>query len=350
MRNYLFILVLFCCAITVNAQVGGRDTYAFLKLTNSARAAALGGKNISLPGDVNLVYQNPALLSPSMDGHIALDYVNYFMDINYGYTSVTKHVKGIGTFGGGLQHINYGKFIKADETGTITGQFLANEFAIQLQYAMQLDSNFSVGVNFKPIISHLSEYQSYGFATDYGLLYNNQEKQFTAALVIRDVGLQLWSYTENNRESLPFEIQLGVSQKLQHAPFRISLTAQQLQKPVMDYEIPESPENGTSLFDEGDSQPGTLERVGDNFMRHMILGLEFIPFDAFNFRVGYNYQRRKELQLEEVGGTVGFTWGFGLNLKRFSVDYGRAVYHMAGASNHFALRVDLAPLIPESLK
>ncbi|MDX2442255.1 MAG: hypothetical protein QNK30_00520 [Bacteroidales bacterium] len=40
-------------------QIGGRSTYAFLNLTNSARVAALGGKIVSLPdNDLDLPFHN----------------------------------------------------------------------------------------------------------------------------------------------------------------------------------------------------------------------------------------------------------------------------------------------------
>ena len=76
-------------------------------------------------------------------------------------------------------------------------------------------------------------------------------------------------------------------------------------------------------------------------MRHFLFGLEFKPMDAFTLRFGYNYQRRQELKIPTKVSTVGFSWGFGLNLQKFQLSYGRATYHLSGASNHFSLAIKL---------
>jgi len=60
------LLILLSCSL--QAQKGGENVYSFLDLTNSARAAALGGQVISIADDdINFVYHNPALLSGEMD-------------------------------------------------------------------------------------------------------------------------------------------------------------------------------------------------------------------------------------------------------------------------------------------
>ena len=80
------------CSGNLAAQAGGNNTWEFLNLTNSARIASLGGKNISLrDGDLNMVFHNPALLDSTMDNHLAINYVNYFTDINIGYAAWAYH-------------------------------------------------------------------------------------------------------------------------------------------------------------------------------------------------------------------------------------------------------------------
>ena len=81
------------------AQKGGESTYSFLGLTNSARVAALGGEVVSLADDdINLVFHNPALLSPGMHSNLSLNYVDYFAGVNYGYASYSHSVEGAREF------------------------------------------------------------------------------------------------------------------------------------------------------------------------------------------------------------------------------------------------------------
>jgi len=79
----------------------------------------------------------------------------------------------------------------------------------------------------------------------------------------------------------------------------------------------------------------------ENAMRHMIIGTELIPLKNFYLSAGYNYQRRKELEIDSKTSTVGFSWGFGINTSFLRIGFGRATYHLAGASNNISLICDL---------
>jgi hypothetical protein len=70
--------------------------------------------------------------------------------------------------------------------------------------------------------------------------------------------------------------------------------------------------------------------------------MEFLPGENFYVNVGYNYQRRQELKVLVRVGMVGFSWGFGMKINKYRFSYGRATYHLAGASNHFSLSVNLS--------
>lgn len=331
-----------CTSITAYSQVGGTHTFAFLDLPNSARIASLGGKMVAITDDdPDLVYFNPSLLNPGMDQHLALSYINYFAGINYGYASYSKSVQGIGNFSAAMHYVNYGEFTAATETGIITGQFQAAEYALHLVYSRPIDSNFTVGITLKPIYSSLEDYQSFGLATDLGASYHSSDNLFTASIVLRNLGFQFKSYYNQQQEPLPFDIEIGISQKLGHAPFRFIFTADQLQKPDLNYTLPDNlqkvdPVTGLPI------KQNALASFSDKLMRHLLAGVEFFPIRGFTFRMGYNYQRRQELQVEARSGMVGFSWGFGLKISKFNLNYGRATYHLGGASNHFSVSANLS--------
>ena len=337
------ILAFLSYSIPVKGQLGGNSTYAFVNLTHSARVASMGGKIINIPDDdLNLSFHNPSSLSEGMSNNLVLNYVNYFADINFGYVSYARHFDGIGTFAGGLNYINYGKFIAADRIGNITGEFRAAEYSFNMIYSRALDSLFRIGVNLKPVYSVLETYQSFGLLADIGVTYTSRDKLFSAGLVFRNAGFQVKPYHEGHREPVPFEILLGISQKLRHAPFRFSLVAHNLQKPDLRYA---DPSRTSGDFDPITGEPipeNKWEKLGDNIMRHFIFGVEFTPLQNFYLRAGYNYQRRQELKISTRTAMVGFSWGFGIRISKFHLSYGRASYHLAGASNHFSLATDLS--------
>lgn len=334
-----FILLFLLFEINIFSQIGGTSTYEFLNLTNSARVASLGGKNISLnDNDLNLPFHNPALLTPEMSQNIVLNYVSYFAGINYGYASYALDEGVKGTFAAGMHYIDYGQFTAADEDGTITGSFTAADYALNLFYSRAIDSSFRVGVTLKPIYSVYERYSSFGIASDVGATYITPDGLLSVGAVFRNMGTQIKAYSGSNREPLPFEILLGVTKKLQYAPFRISITAQNLQRYQMSYTLPYDPNLGTTI----DQSSSNNKTFADNLFRHIIAGVEFLPSKSFYISAAYNYQRRKELALQDAPGSSGYSFGCGIRLSRFSFSYGWASYTAAGGSNHFSFAVNLS--------
>jgi hypothetical protein len=343
-RRFAFIAF---TVLTFNlfSQSGGDNTYDFLSITNSARVASLGGQQISIPDhDLNLVYHNPSLLRNEMSTHLVMNYINYFAGTNFGYVAYAFKSDKKYSLAAGLHYLNYGEFIAANDYGFKEGSFRAGDYALNLYWARPiLDSTLSVGVNVKPIYSQYESYTSLGIAFDAGITYFNTEKLFTAALVIKNAGMQITRYNPNSkRESLPFEIQLGITQRLKHAPFRFSLIGHQLQKPDLLYQSEEDKEESIDLITGETKKQDPLALYGDNFMRHLIIGVEFIPSENFFVSLGYNYKRRQELKIEEKVGAVGFSWGFGFKIRKLRFSYGRSTYHLSGASNHFSITMNLS--------
>ncbi len=322
------------------AQKGGESTYSFLGLTTSARVSALGGEVVSiLDDDINLVFHNPALLNPEMHHHLSLNYVDYFAGVNYGYASYGYSREGIGNFAAGMHYVNYGTFDRTDELGEFQGTFRASEYALNLFYSRPLiDTFLTAGINLKPVYSSFEQYNSFGIALDAGLIYHNPGTYTTVGLVAKNVGFQVTSYT-GQREKLPFEIQAGITQGLEHAPFRFSVTLQHLERWDLTYDAPG--EEGVTTLN-GAVERSRFDVFGDKLMRHVVLGTEFLLGKNFHIDLGYNYKRRKEMKVNVRPGMVGFSWGFGFRISKFHVAFGRASYHLAGGTNHFSLTTNLS--------
>lgn len=319
--------------------MGGNSTYKFLTLPNAARVAALGGNSITLKeDDLNLVFHNPSLLSTEMDNNLVINYVNYLADVNFGYVSYAINFRKAGMFAAGLHYINYGTFTEADEYGEILGEFTAAEYALNLFWSRPIiDTILTVGVNLKPILSNLETYTSFGLATDIGITYFNIKRSFTAAFVIKNLGSQIKPYVQGNYEPLPLDVQLGISKRLAHAPFRISLLAHNLHTIDLTYDDEDDDDDSSSSYYDDDDSQSDIEIFANKVALHMLVGIELLLTKNFHVDFGYNHQRRKELSLETTAGMTGFSWGFGLKISKFHISYGRATYHVAGASNHFSL-------------
>ena len=51
--------------------------------------------------------------------------------------------------------------------------------------------------------------------------------------------------------------------------------------------------------------------------------------------------RRGELGISTVSSLAGFSFGVGIRIKQFQIDYGFGSYHIAGAAHHLGLTVNI---------
>ena len=320
------------------AQLGGESTYQFLNLVSSPRQAALGGKVITnVDYDVTQGLYNPATINVDMDNQLALNYTSYLGGISYGTAAYAYTVdRRTQTFHAGITYINYGSFDGYDEQGNETGTFTGSEAALSMGYAFQIGySDFYFGGNLKLITSKLEQYSSFGAAVDLGVIYIDDRIDFNAALVVRNLGSQITTYAGLN-ESLPFEVDFGLSQTLEHVPIRWHVTFENLQKwPIA------RPNPARATSDLSGNQ--TQEDIGffGQVIRHTILGAELFPEGGFNIRVAYNFRRAEELRIVDQRNFSGLSAGFSIKINKMRFSYTHAKYTSAANSNFFGLQLDL---------
>jgi len=339
LRNYIVILII-SISSSLFAQIGGEATYQFMTLPNSARVSSLSNSSTGLwDNDLNLTLSNPSLLDSSMHRHLALNYADYIADINYGMVAYSHHIENIGTFAVAINYMHYGDFKEADATGQITGEFTASDYAFNIIYAKALYPNLQIGANLKFLYSNYYQYFSSGIALDAGITYHNDKKKNSLAFIIRNFGHQIKPYREGNYESLPFDMQLAFAQRLKHAPFRFLIALHHIHNWSLAYDSPLDEEN--NIVGEEPPEKSSFDKIGDEAIRHLNLGVELVPGKNFYLRVGYNFQRMKEMVIEDKFGMVGFSFGAGIRIYKFHISYGRAVYHIAGATNTFSITSNL---------
>ncbi len=337
MKNTLFILFLLISTITFS-QVGGTKIYNFLNVSTSARQAALGGEVLTLYDDVNQPLWNPSTINKNIDNQASVSYVDFLADINYGSLSFAHLInRHFGALHAGVTFVNYGKFIGADETGIETGTFSARDLSLSLGYAYRIPkSHIHAGVNLKYISSSIENYTSSGLALDFGLTYFDDTKPYIISAVIRNIGYQV-SVFDEIRESLPLEIAIGASYRLENVPLQWHITIDNLQKWKVGVQNPS--DSQTSIDGETSNKNITIL---DNAFRHVVIGAEFFPNKPFNLRLGYNFRRGKELRLTESRTFSGLSLGFGLKMGRLKLNYAFTKYHPVTNTNTFTLNIDLS--------
>ena len=339
----LFIYLLFISEFLFSQQ-GGNSIYSFLTLPIPARTASLGGAVIAIKDDdINLALQNPALLNDGMKNQLSMSHVNYVSDINFLNIAYSNKLIKYGFYGVSLQKVGYGQFLETNEYGEVIGNFRADDYSLNFSVARNLDSNFSYGITLKTIYSKYYNYTSFGNAIDAGFTYHNSKKLFTASLVLRNFGYQWKTYTSYGREKLPQEVMFSLSKKVAKAPFRLLFHLGNLQQWDLSY-----PDNLTvkNSFTNSDSDSikknSNFRKFGDNFLRHLIIGNEFIITKNFNLRLAFDFRKQKEFKLTDRSTVAGLSFGFGLRIAKFHVSYGFTKYHAAGNSNHFTVSTNLS--------
>lgn len=338
LTSFLFLMSV---ASGVDAQLGGQSIFNGLNLYGSARVAAMGGNYLAMKdGDINLIAVNPSLMDSTVDGKVSMSYVDYFAGSNFGYASYAKSLRNKAwTLGGTMQFLSHGRMDETDGLGNVLGEFSAAEYVLTAGIAHQFDSLWSLGANLKTVYANFANYYSLGAAADFSATFHQPRRKFTASMVWRNVGYQFITFSESQRERFAGELQIGMTKQLKHAPFRFSLVAENLQQWDLRFENPNAPVVTDPVT--GEVIKGNTWEFGDNLMRHMVVGTEILLGPNFNVRLGYNYRRRQELKLADRPATAGLSYGFGLRIKRFSIDYGRAIYHAAGPANHFTVSTNL---------
>jgi hypothetical protein len=336
MKNLLLILILSSSFLGFS-QVGGEKVYMFLNLPTSAKQLSLGGAANTIEGDVNTPMWNPAMIDSTMENQFSSNYTSYLAGISLGSVSFVTGINDkLGMFYGGIQYLDYGTFTRADEDGTITGDFNAYDLALSVGYAYPLVSrNITLGANVKFINSLIDTYSSVGIAADLSVVFRHSNERTLFSFVFRNIGTQLKSY-DGTKEEIPFQVTFGVSSSLEHLPLKWYFNLENLQQ----WDVSVSNPSNETIDIEGNTIDQEISFL-DNATRHAVFGVELFHDKKITLRGGYNFRRAKELNINDIGGSTGFSYGFGINLKSIQFNYAMTKLHPGASANTFSLVVDL---------
>lgn len=318
----------------LTAQEGG-EVFTFLRFPTSARVNALGGHTVSLiEADPSLAFHSPALLGGEMDGMVNLNYMSYIGDIHVGSAIYTKAHRERGAWGIGGSFISYGNFKEVDASRMIKGEFSAKDMSVQAFYSYDLSDKWRGGLSMKMLYSHLAEYSSFGIGVDAGLSYYDEEKGLSFGVALKNIGAQLKAY-DSERRQLPWDIQMGISKRMAHAPIRVSVTAMHLKQWKFKY------------VDETLAEKNLEDSFVQTLAKHLVFGVDFLPSDNFWVGLGYNPKANMDMKLKEGGNRLGgFSIGAGLHVSRFDIGASVARYHPSALSLMVSLSMSLSEMNP----
>ena len=335
LRCFLFIIGI---PITIFSQ-SGNSSFEFVNTDFSSRSIAMGGSLISIyDNDISIAQTVPSILNNSMDNKIGFNFIDYFADIKMVSFDFSKSINNVGCVSLGFSTINYGEFFSTNEIGEQQSTFSASDQIFSLGIGRLLMQNLSFGVNLKFLNSNYDSYSSYALSSNVSSTYFNNDKTFTTTLLLKNIGKQISSFS-SVKEYIPFEIQFGLSKKLEHLPFRYSIVLQHLNR----YDI----SNDYSLNSFTNNETGEIElqkeSIAKTLLRHIVIGGELNLFkENFFVRGGFDFQRRFDLTIDSYSGMVGFSFGLGINVSKIKFSYSRSSYHLSGNLNTFSINTNLS--------
>ena len=289
------------------------SVFSFLNLPTSAHTVALGGRNIStIEDDASLIFQNPALMASVSNNSMNLNFMTYMRGSKTGSASFVRLQGKRGTWGAGIQFVGYGKMQETNETGEVIGDMRALDMAVSGMYCYALSDRWVGGATGKIIYSKYANYTSVGLAVDLGLNYFDEDNDFSFSAVAANLGGQVKAFG-NDHERLPFNLQVGFSKSLGHAPIRFTFTLTDLTRwsTKYYYHVSKKPKGGSIL------------------MNHFDLGIDIIPSRQFYIAAGYNFRRAYEMKAAGGSHAAGLSFGAGVNLRKIKIGLAYAKYHVS---------------------
>ncbi len=220
-----------------------------------------------------------------------------------GSASFTKIIGKRSTLGIGAQFIDYGSMKETNADNVELGNFSASDFALSGVYAYNLTDRIVGGVTAKAIYSHIGSYNSFAMGVDLGLNYFNENTDFSASIVARNLGGQLKAY-DDTYEAIPFNMSVGITKRLKGAPFRPSVT-------FIDI----------------------TDWTYNKLLEHLIIGTDVLLGNTIYLCAAYNFKRAEEMKLvDESTHGAGWSFGGGLELQKFKLQLSYAKYHVSSSS------------------
>ena len=282
--------------------------YDFLRVPQSAHAAALGGDNIStIEDDPALVFNNPALLASVSDKTLGVNFMTYMQGAIIGGASFSRTVNDKASWAVMAQYVNYGKMKQTTADNTIIGEFSANDLALEGVFSYQLTEELVGGITAKYIGSFIGDYNSMAVGVDLGLNYYDADQYLSISAVAKNLGGQLKAY-DDVYDKMPMDLQVGVTKKFANMPFRLNAT----------------------LVD--------LNHWNYSLLNHCVFGVDLLLGEQFYVSGGYNFRRAYDMKFsttdEEKASShgAGLSLGAGLTLDRFKLNVGWAKYHVSSNS------------------
>ena len=327
----ILLLLLFCTTKSFAQNGAGESSFQSSQLGFQSAVIGLGGYSGAYKETQSAMYlYNPALLDTLSKGKLAMGYTRYIGKTNATELAYSFGQKGKFVWGMGFKYLGYGKNETYDANGNNIGTWSAADFSFKGVASYQIDSSLQMGASLQQAVVQMPQNSLTGTFIDVGFYYKEPQSSWSASLLFKGMGVV---YGDDQKS--PFDIQLGLTKKPKNAPFRFLLTLYGLQQWDV---LPEEEKKLSQTTDPITGETITERRWiwGDNAMRHVHTAMEW-QFGQLRLYTGFNYERRKTLQIESAPGLVGMSMGLGFTTKRWEFNYSWSNFNPSNVVHSFGI-------------
>jgi hypothetical protein len=298
------ILLLVFVATPVAAQEMKKIAQAglqFLKIDPVARSASMGGAMTVVDFSSSAMFFNPAgIARMEKQFDISFNTNQWIADIQYNSVGAAYTFEGIGTFGVHGIFSDYGDIPGAQLADNDLGYEVidnidVNSYAVGISYGVNLSSNFAIGASARYVSQNLGssvmndgstkKNEVSGMTFDFGTVFYPGWESFRFGISVKNFGDELTYERESFETPLTFTI--GVAMNV------LDLT---------------SMEDQTLLV--------TFDAVHPrDYSERIKMGLEYLLFNMFAFRVGYITNH------DVMGASAGLGFFYDLSGIGLRIDY-----------------------------
>lgn len=205
-------------ARSINDAVG-RTSFTWLKAVSDAGISAAGECLAARDGVTSLLV-HPAAVAGINTGVVKLSYASHYVDTQYGSIGYAGKIKEK-FLGIRLTYINYGEFVRTDDTGKAINTFTAGDMGLTLNIGKKVRDDLKIGMMVSYLNSTLDNFTSQAFVLDIGIIAYPPFDGLTVGAVLMNLGKVTKSYSSGYTDTLPVVLSVGARKKLQHSPFTL---------------------------------------------------------------------------------------------------------------------------------
>jgi hypothetical protein len=332
----------------------------FLTIAPDSRSGAMGDAGAATTPDVNSQHWNIGKYAfVDGKGGVAISYTpwlrNLIPDINLAYLAGYYRIDEQQVVSASLRYFSLGNIVFTDLTGTVTGQYNPNEFAVDAGYSRLFTDHFSGGIAFRFIRSDLTSGQNtadgqetqpgISFAADLGFYYQNDVDlgastgEWALGASITNMGTPVSYTADAEKTPIPTNLKIGGRFSYNIDDYNTISALLDLNKllvptpPVVEEDTAsgelvvirgkETPNSVIAgMFQSFYDAPGVLKSDGtySTFQEEMheiaySVGIEYWYRKQFSIRTGYFHEHSTK------GNRKYFTVGIGLQLNVFALDF-----------------------------